>query len=328
MKYNGGTYYLVGYKKRLYVACFHDTCLFLLNMDFTISKVLILGNLRKIGLRKKGDIALIFDDKKQNKLISLLSNFNRQIFCQELKNVVSNLIIDNVDQDKADSIFPVSGKAERIFFIRLLLQIMEEANKEYRIIQLINYFNRVIFEQTPKSIYTYEGYRKSINTENGKLYRKNLLLYLLNSEVVNRAMSTIYFSLRHLSFDKKKFGGYGSFLKKMLKNIKREKHLELNKKASKRKNSETSANSKLLKSRIRHNIVEGKKRSKKIENKCEYKNIQFTYYSNANHNKKNPKIVTLSTGCITIVNHHVRRLLSHHFRTTLCHIGSEILKSF
>lgn len=303
-KFNANFYYLAGYKKRLVYACFHDTTLILLNTDFTIVTTISLGLLRKLGLRKKADLAFIFDDKKQNKFISLLSNFNRQAFCQELRDVVSNLIIDSVDHEKSESIVSVIGNAERIFFIRLLIQLMEEPDKGYRILQLINYFNQIIFKQTPNSIYQYQGYRNAIMTERGKIWKKNLFLYFTNLEVIYQTVIHIFFSFKNLSFDKKKLSGYGNFIKKMILLRKKEKELELSLKTGKRKVSQTSSNSKFI-NRIRHNMVESKKRSKKTENKCEYKNIQFTYYSIPNHNKKNPKIITLSTVSITVLNQYV-----------------------
>lgn len=122
LKYSVNQFYVVGWGKTLLLAIVQNGFLYLMNFDFIIIMVIQIKRIKKISLKKKSDIIFHYEEKKQNKCISLLSSFNRNCFIQDLVENNRNLTIE----DKA---FNTESKSfrylEREYQKRLLIEILE-----------------------------------------------------------------------------------------------------------------------------------------------------------------------------------------------------------
>lgn len=300
-KFYVNTLYIVGYNNKLLIACFQGYYLYLLDKKFTIVKVLNLKRLKKLGIRKKSDVTFVYDDKKLTKSISLFSNYNRQAFCEELMKEVSSIIVDSCDQEKLSTVNKITALPEILFNRQLILQILE-ASSPWRVHQFLQYFNKIIKSQLPKSIYKYDGLYDQVRSpiEN---HKTNMWAYFFNLEVINLTVFNLFYNFKNLSFDFSNDASYNNYIKNKIKQIKEESLQEMKESQRKRLNTATDM---LIKGRIRHNIIDSKKRKKGVGGKCVYKNISFVYYLTRNHNNKNQKTVTVSTGSFIIMKSQVR----------------------
>lgn len=299
-KFYVNTIFIVGYKSKLLFAGFQGHNLYLLDKNFNIIKVLNLKIVKKLGIRKKSDLTFIFDDKKLNKSISLLSSYNRHAFCDELIQKVSSIIVDSCDLEKLNTDEKITSLPEILFNRQLILQLLESA-ESWRINQFFQYFNSKIRDQIPNSIYKYDGLYEKLRS--ATMHQKtNLCTYFFNLEIINLTVLNLYYSFKYLSFDFSNDINYKNYIKIKLKQIREESQIEMKESQRKRLNTVTDI---LIKGRIRHNIIDSKKRKKGAGGKCIYKNISFTYYLTRNHNSKNPKSVSVSTGSFTILKSQV-----------------------
>lgn len=304
-KYYANTLFMVGYNTKLLAASFQGNYLYLLDKRFTIVKVLNLKKLKKLGIRKKSDLTFIYDDKKLTKSISLFSNYNRQAFCEELMKEVSSIIVDSCDQEKLSTVNKITTPSEILFNRQLILQLLESSDP-WRVSQFFQYFNAIIRDQLPKSIYSFEGLYCQLQSSVLN-HKTNLCAYFFNLEVMSLTVSNLFYSFKNLSFDFSKDVNYQNYLKLKSKQIVEESQQEMKESQRKRLNTATDM---LIKGRIRHNIIDSKKRKKGVGGKCIYKNISFTYFITRNHNSKNPKSVSVSTGSFTVMKSQVRQVLS------------------
>lgn len=299
-------FYLIGIGKVIYTGIIQDENLYLLNSSYNIIKIINLKKVKKIGIRKKSYVSLIYDDKKQTKYLSLLSSFNRNIFCSQLLSIINGLGIDNIDQEKLSISGLALSKPEIIFQRQLLYSILQDKNMN--ILSLVSYFKNRIYSQSPKSYYQYNQLKKYIDFSNGNLNNKNLIYYLFNLDLVNSTLRVLFNDFRYLPFDFSKDVNYFNYIKKTLKKYKKDNLIENRQNLFLHRGFSSDT---YLKQRVRHQA--DIKRKRPSARKCNFENVSFSYYRNSNCSGGQKKII-VSTGCFQICKGDAKTATLYFFK--------------
>lgn len=312
INHSTNNFYLIGWGRKMYIATISKEHLYVLNFDFIIVKIISIKRIKKLNLKKKADVIFQYDERKQNKCISLMSIVNRRLFIEELLESNSNIVID----DK-EFIIKNYSKFEREYQKRFLLKLFEEnksitnkngekdklePNKSLEYVredikfQIVRKMVKLFKEQCPNSFYKYEvtyNSRKSKlcnmgKLENGTFKTICLLPYIYNQEIVSKIFSLIYFNYNNLNCDFSNNKKYKSYLKISFSMRKRISRIEM----TERKKKEEVLEMKGIKNRPRKEIE--KRRKKNLIGKCVYSNIVFKVTNVKN--SKCTKDLVVSTG--------------------------------
>lgn len=334
IKYSIDNFYLLGWGTKMHIGTISLGYFYVLNFDLVLVKIINLKKIKKLIIKKKSDVIFQYEDRKQNKCITLFSSINRKLFVEEVLDANSHIVIEAKD-------FSIKyySKFEREYQKRFILSLLEnktdEIIKSKEDIDLRNFRNSINFQivkkmislikvQCPNSYYKYELTYNKRKTKfchmgdisQGQFSKINLLPYIYNQEIVSKIFSIIYFNFNNLHCDFSKNKKYQSYLKISFSLRKKISRIEIDVKKQKDELLELKG----IKNRPRKEIE--KRRKKNLAGKCVYSNVIFKV-SNTKNSKSNKELV-VSTGKFVIRNQKENDKVSalYHLNFTFLHFNS------
>ena len=307
LKYALNNFYIIGSGNTLNICHLDKTgLLYFFNFDFIITKIINTKKIKRIVLRKKGDLIFQYDEKKHNKIISLLNPANRFCFLNEIVNSNPNIQIEDI---KLEVCF---NSNEREFQKRFLIEIFsrKDIDSNYYKFNILKKMKELLMDELPNSYYHYKLSYNGVTTylshltnlENGKFGKNNtskvcLLPYFYNYSLINEVFYQMFFSMPiRLKIDTTEDEDYNNYLEMLEFKQKQEVRKEKEKKKIKQDNEKLKG----LRNRPRKEIERLRKRK---SGKCVYKNIIFKVCSSKSGNfQKYAKDIELSMGTITYKN--------------------------
>lgn len=302
-------FFTVGFHGELFLAYIEDNVIYLMNYDFLILKIISLKNVKKITIRKKAEVMFCYEEKKNNKLISLINADSRTVFLKELLSS-SNCYkkFEEVNLMESTNINKINIEFSKRFIISIFDLEDKDFNFKYNDnssfnlkYNIIRKFCELMKNDLEKSFYFYKftnnGKKQSIfNLYNMNFSNKKKLLitpFLTTIGSVKRIFDIIFFNYNFTRINLTNSVIYWKAKKKFIRDILRSSKMEMNQRREKRDKDAM----KRIKNRPRKEIE--KKKKKLTSEKAVYKGLHFKVCTSKSSNvDKEGKILELSTGVI------------------------------